>query len=378
MEYHFAKPQEVVTICKTMVIVVPYRTMRGDDLVRAYRQITPDSEPCEAFLRAAHLQDFTEMAHFGLVLIAPECFAVGTACALADKMHELGLIPLDVELIDRLGDEAISAMFVPGWIPSRYRFWLVQRRFRIGATAAVLVTHVGSRPIAEVLASAKGDRIPRLAAVSTWRGDLPSVNGVLNLVHTADGPEYVVRNGIPFFTAQRLASAFHSARQIRNGRPAELTWARIRQNVLLAYDCQTRVCPSFFSAYFTLLARILSLEWLSRKCSKVESAQQATARALSESDLKSGSLPTRRDAIRAVADLYSERTRIGTPREKLATALISLDLAASVDWDTKLQQLLNPVGVWLDPWHSLVLMATLYYADEGARSGTLGELSLRE
>jgi hypothetical protein len=336
--------------------------MKKQDLLEQFRQITPDVDYCQRFLQLATDDEVEQLRHLGLILIAPESFALRVVDQLIDRISRSGFIALDLVVVDRLTEDELAAMFIPGWIPERFRFWLIQRRFMMGPTAAIPVTHFGTEDIAESLKSRKGYRIPAQAEPGTWRAELPSINGVLNLLHTADDPAYVLRNAAPFFSAERHVRVLRKMCAIRSGADQGLDWEALKRYGLAGYQAATRKCGSFFEVYFALLQRLLSRQWERTQHPLFVAAQDQIAKVLRsevESDLRGGTLTTF-EAIAAVAKCteYCE-----SHVAHLIRLLAQLDQAHKVAWDRVLPQV-EATGVSLDDWEKLILLTTLYYTDQ--------------
>lgn len=336
--------------------------MKKQELLEEFRQITPDIDYCQRFLQLATDDEIEHLPHLGLILIAPESFALGVADQLIDRISRSGFVALDLAVADPLTEDELAAMFIPGWIPERFRFWLIQRRFMMGPTAAIAVTHYESEDIADSLKRRKGYRIPAQAEPGTWRAELPSINGVLNLLHTADSPAYVLRNGAPFFSAERHVRALRKVDAIRSGAEQGHDWEELKRYGLAGYQSATRRCGSFFEVYLGLLQRLLSRQWERTPHPLFVAAQEQIAKVLRsevESDLRGGTLTTF-EAIAAVAKCteYCE-----SHVAHLIRLLTQLDQADKVAWDRVLPQL-QLAGVSLDRWEELILLTTLYYTDQ--------------
>jgi hypothetical protein len=340
--------------------------MKKQELIEEFRQITPDIDYCQRFLKLATDDEIDDLPHLGLILIAPESFALGVADQLIDRISRSGFVALDLTVADPLTEDEVAAMFIPGWIPERYRFWLIQRRFMMGPTAAIAITHHETEDIADSLKRRKGFRIPAQAEPGTWRAELPSINGVLNLLHTADSPAYVLRNAAPFFSAERHVRALRKVNAIRSGAEQGLDWEDLKRYGLAGYQAGyqsgTRKCGSFFEVYFGLLQRLLSRQWERTPHQLFVAAHAQIAKVLHssvEGDLRGGTQTTFA-AIAAVAKCteYCE-----SHVAHLIRLLTQLDQAYKVAWDRVLPQL-QLAGVSLDRWEELILLTTLYYTDQ--------------
>lgn len=336
--------------------------MKTEELLEQFRRITPDDGYCNQFVSLADEQEIDDIEHLGLVLVAPETFALGVTSALCDKIKESGFHPVDLAVADALTEEEVAAMFIPGWIPERYRFWLIQRRFMMGPTAAILVTHHGSEPIGDLLQRAKGYRIPIKAVAGTWRGDLPSINGVMNLVHTADAAPYVLRNGAPFFPPERLVMALRRVAAIRSGRAQPLGWEDIKHYALAGYARGDTRCGSFFQVYFRSLARLLARQWARARHPHLEEALgsiNALVGSRGHEDLLGGTGAT----LRAIQATSRCEHLCEPPAGTLIRLLTHLHRAHLVRWDRVLPEF-AAAQVTLDRWETLILFSTLYYTDQ--------------
>ena len=336
--------------------------MKKQDLFEQLRQITPDTDYCQRFLQFATDDEMESLPHLGLILIAPESFALCVIDQLIDRINRSGFVAVDFAVVDPLTEDEIAAMFIPGWIPERFRFWLIQRRFMMGPTAAIAVTNHGSEPIGDYLKHSKGYRIPVQAEPGTWRAELPSINGVLNLIHTADHPAHVLRNGAPFFSAERQVQTLRKVCAIRRGADKGQDWEKLKRYGLAGYQSATRKCGSFFEVYFRLLQRLLAREWERTAHPLFVAAQEKIAKVLRsevELDLRGGT-PATFEAIAAAAQCAEH---CGSQVAHLLELLTRLDKAHDVAWARVLPQI-QPAGVSLDRWDELILLTTLYYTDQ--------------
>lgn len=336
--------------------------MKKQELFEQFRQITPDIDYCQRFLQLATDEEMEQMLHLGLILIAPESFALSVADKLIDHISSCGFQAIDLTVVDPLTEDELASMFIPGWVPERFRFWLIQRRFMMGPTAAIAVTHGGTQPIGDFLKLHKGYRIPSQAEAGTWRAELPSINGVMNLIHTADQPAHVLRNGAPFFTAERLARALRKVCAIRGGTDEGLDWESLKRYGLAGYQPATPKCGSFFEVYFRLLQRLLAGQWCRTAHPLFIAAQEQMARVLrsaSKADLRGGTLTT----FEAIAAAAQCAEHCEPPVGQLLRLLTRLDKAQQVAWDRVLPQV-QSAGVSLDRWENLILLTTLYYTDQ--------------
>lgn len=331
-----------------------------DGLRQAFLQSTPDPEVCDRFLAVASPDLLPNLDRLGLILIGPETFALGVTRPLLAAIDAAGFLPVDLALQDRLSQEQVATMFFPTWVPQRFRWWMIEQRFSMGHTAALLVTHRSGDAIGDRLREAKGYRIPRLARDGTWRKDLGAINGVLNLVHTADGPVDVLRNTAPFFAPERLAAALERGPAMQSGAMPALQWSALSSYGLMGFDQPTGWCASFLTVYFKVLRRLLAQEWIAAPHPLLEAAQERIAPLLL--------LPLPPDgpqthaviqAIRAVARCEAVCSGI---TQQLVRLLTHLREAPQVEWDRWLGRFAE-AGLRLDPWEKLILITTLYYAD---------------
>jgi len=242
----------------------------ADDLLEKYSDITPDNGLCIDFLSLAGPTEIRNLDYLGLILITPETFILGRVDQLLRRFDLDGLIPIDCAVIDTLSEDQVSYMFIPNWIPERFRWWLFSNRFKLGPTAAILVTHLGDMNIHTKLAKTKGFRIPMKASEGTWRRDFGAINGVLNLVHTADNPAYVLRNGGPFFSTERFVNASSRAGKIRSGDSSDLDWNDTWVYGLAGFNNRNSLNLSFLGTYLNVLQRILHIQWQDTKKAVLE------------------------------------------------------------------------------------------------------------
>lgn len=330
---------------------------------QGYERVSGDRSTCDPYLRLLTPEDYPRLDRLGFVLIAPESFALGVAPAVIASLADAGARILDMSFKQDLTEDEVSAMFVPGWVPHRFRFWLFQRRFLMGPNLALLVGNPKVPDMGAWLKEIKGFRIPLHATQGTIRSRLPAINGVLNLFHTADDPVYVVRNGIPFFSADRLVAALRASGG--DGWNTQDVGDSLARCVALAPARSS--CRSFWRVYVDVLVRLI-----------VCAAHQASGRnfdvhrrallGLSDIDPNRPSAPCEKIAevlAAALRDGISSRA----PIPNLLRSLIELDRAPHQDWIRLLESLDQTIP--LSEWERLILLSTLYYADQELPGGLL-------
>lgn len=327
--------------------------MRPDTFRNLYRRTAIDTEKCEEFLSVVDDSDLCNFMKVGLIVIAPETFAIGAAHRLAACIENSGFHLLDAAVVDPLSIDEITMMFVPKKTPLRFRFWFLERRYALGPTAALLVTHPSVRAVGSVLKQAKGRARPSLARTGTWRRDAGAINGVLNLVHTADGPEQVLRHGAPFFSVERFQKAARNSERVKKGAQPPLSWKRLHASVFHAYGSRKNRNLSFLAVYRDLLHRLVMQEWRRREDATLE---RVTGRFGSIRD------PDREidEFASAIRMLRSAIKLFGPHQQSALHMLLSLN-DSNVDWDRRLAGLVQ-FGVGIDGWEHLVLATTLHDA----------------
>jgi len=329
--------------------------MSYDALREKFMAIHGDPAPLDRFLEHAPASALEGIEHLGLLIIAPEAFARGVGRAITDKVESAGFILLDSAVLDPMTMDEIGMMFVPRWMPARFRWWLLEERYRMGPSVALLLSHNEGNPIAARLDQGKGRAQPQLAAVGTWRRELGALNGVLNLMHTSDGPPELVRHATPFFGAQRLARALNAARAVRNGASPPTSWHALRESTLGGLDSDPPVCPRFIEAYASLLLRLLFTartggDQLAQACRALEYLRtQGQVWGLPEEGLAAVSLVRRCLPV------------LPPPTALLIDALTDLPQCRYRQWERLLD--CRATGLPLDRWSRLVLMSTLFFAD---------------
>jgi hypothetical protein len=331
-------------------------------LLAAYRDLTPYIQPCQAFVALAREGELDLLARLGLVLITADCFAQGASRDLLREIRLSGFLPLDISIVEHLREDEVAAMFLPASLPLEYRFWLLKERFALGPSAALLVTHPTAKNVGAALAAAKGDRHPMRAVKHGWRTRLPAINGLLNLVHTADSPAHLIRNAQPFYSTERLLAA---ARNVNA--PPQSTWNQI-EAILAAHELISSGCRSFSSVYLDLLERLVghaSREMINKG---FVTAQDQIASSMASLDAEA--------ILRAIRAASACCTFCDPSIENLLRTLTDLNDASSVDWDEWLLQL-GRTGIVLDRWESLILRTTLYFADQDLPRELLHEIRAR-
>lgn len=332
--------------------------MSKASLRAAYLETIPDIEPCDALLALTAEEELRDLPYIGLILLAPETFALGCALPLIRRLESDGFVPLDVAIADPLSEDQIAAMFVPSMQPRRYRFWLIASRFQMGPTAALLVTHPDAEPTGSILQRRKGHRLPIRADIGTWRGDFGAISGVLNLIHTADEPIHMIRQSAPFFSAERVSRALTNAGAFRrtHEKPA-FRWSDVARYSVLPFERPNSSCRSFRSVYLAVLRRIIAVEWLETRDPDFAVAERELAAVAKVAATSTGSQCWNLPATSAVA------ARSRSAFHTILAALLDVESMPNVAWDRELARLLA-AGIGIDPWEKLILLSTLYYADE--------------
>lgn len=330
--------------------------MSPEELRGACLEIIPDAEACDHFLSALNGDDLAALPHLGLVLVPPEAFALGAARDLASRIEASGFHPVGFGVTDRLTHAQISGMMLPCWSHKRY---FIHRRFSAGPTAAILVTHPADAPAGDLLSAVKGHALRGVAGPDTWRGSLPVINGVLNLVHTADDPAQVIQSAIPFFTAEAFGRAVRTMRAARGCGIAPGSWNEIRA-LLAPRDRRAPGCRPFMSTYLRLLRRILGLPGAPAADPRVVRARRELRRAALLHEAP-GPVDWRR-AVQAVdAAVCCEPLCDATVRPLLRSFTNFQDVRM-VDWRGWIARAAR-AGVRLTAWEKVVLVTTLYYVE---------------
>lgn len=283
----------------------------------------------------------------GFVLVGADAVRRGLAAGLLRRLGQEGFVPVagrvvatDPEMIDDLYADLIAGQ----WQTWRYR--LVDAAFRLGPAIAVICRFDvdRDRPY-DLLQERKGHQHPDRAAPGTIRRDLAAINAVLNLLHTADGPEESAREARVFGLTERDAPP---------ERAAERTPERAAERTLLTYLCGLTQPPlpeqrDFARTLAGVRARVLAAAW--------------------------PSLPGRvRHAV--VADFPEPpMLSLTSAGDRLAAALTGVlpdDLVEILrcdftpQWRDRVRlgraaALLRRHGVVLDDWEELVLMTSLQF-----------------
>lgn len=332
--------------------------MKRAELLSAYAKLTPDIERAEAFVALAGDEALTNCPSVGLAIIAPESFGLGVAGPLLRRIAGEGwqLRALEVR---QLAAEDASAMFVPGWVPERFRWWMIQRRFELGPSAFLVLTRPGIPDAGAALGARKGHRIPALAKDDTWRGSFPSINGVLDLVHTSDDFPYVLRNSLPAIDVATLVRVVAD--------PDDAAGSSLSID-----DAVRRVIPyetpgtfdTFEVCYVRVLARMAACEPGRFACLTLAEELLAAVRVRRRGEDESTAWPARppvsvlREFIGRVAVESS-----GSAMERDLKLLTDLAHAPQVRWVDELARL-RLRGFVNGPVEEHILATTLYYADQ--------------
>ncbi len=358
--------------------------MQRQDLRSSYLDLTPDPDIVDDLLAHASDEQVAALPRLGLAVIGPEAFGLGVAGNLAQRLAADGLRIVGMQA-RWLTEDDTAAMFVPGWLPERFRWWMIQRRWTSGHSAALLVSPDDTTEAGATLSANKGYRIPTEASPGTWRGDFPSINGVLDLLHTADSPAHVLRNAWPFFTSAQLCAAADAVtagtalspgqvaddlrawEQPGQCRPFELVYLQLLHRLLAQAD---GTAAADLRADLSASARVIGAD----HCLRTEHSREPKppARALAKVNdlterstgrLASPLIPAWGPQLRSVITRVAEYARTTPGTSAWLDPLTDLPGARHRQWD-RIIAALQAERLVANDWDALILLTTLYYTDQ--------------
>ncbi|WP_078557185.1 nucleoside-diphosphate kinase [Bacillus alkalicellulosilyticus] len=355
-----------------------------DELVSQFNEFSTESNILSDFLNNAPNDAIESIDKIGLILLAPENFALGIMEDLLLYLEKKNLIFLDFTIKDQLSDEDLTLLylpnckpFVPVFIPNDFRWWLIKQRFTMGPVCAILVgsKDCGTNSIPRLLEGLKGYRVPYKAKVNSIRAKFPSINGILNLVHTSHNSAFVLREGSIFFDLKRIIQSILIARD--KGNQGTFSAQYIYNNYLKGYDFHQESSKSFFEVYFRLQHKILNRLTFKEKVNTETVSQLFVLvndgiRIATENYVKREELFTLAFSIIIsqkeiiISNFPSINKKeflfVNDPVNCLLNSfytLVSLENAHNVDWIEYIK-LLDAFGITVSEWEELVIETTLF------------------
>ncbi|MDG5788614.1 nucleoside-diphosphate kinase [Evansella sp. AB-P1] len=355
--------------------------MKKEVLIQQFLEFTDNLEECNDFIQSCNQNILTKIDQIGLVLIAPESFALGITNRVIKFLEFNDLVVLDINIINKLSDEDLSRLYLPPikpytpkYISSDFRWWLIEKRFRFGPVCALLV---GSKyniksTIPEKLAKVKGYRIPYFAESNSLRATLPSINGILNLVHTSHNSAFVLREGKIFFDHINIIKAIEKSEEIKLGKRCYITSEEIETNYLRGYQSAIQDSGSFFQIYFNIQQRILRILSSSTDNEIIKTLLRLANKGYDQSVIKlkrNQLLETFLDIIEDQKQLIkcknNNELQINSELESLYTAFLfflNYQTASYYNWIDFIK-ILELSGLKISEWERLVILTTLFKAD---------------
>src|SRR5262245_41879000 len=149
---------------------------------------------------APAMTDSAFWSRHAFVLISSDAVYRGVHGGIVRRLREAGFPPVaaralhvDPETIDDLYADLIAGQ----WQTWRYR--MVDATLALGPAMVLICRHIGDDPDPHAaLATLKGSQHPAKAAPGTLRHDFGSINAILGLLHSSDGPPESAREAAIF------------------------------------------------------------------------------------------------------------------------------------------------------------------------------------
>ncbi|WP_078557191.1 nucleoside-diphosphate kinase [Bacillus alkalicellulosilyticus] len=285
------------------------------DLISEKQKMVFDSDSLNYFVESAEDNIIDSLGELGLILLGPETFITSNVEKVLTLLEDRGFVFLRICVIDSFTKEQL-AQFIPKSIANSFRWWLIQERYIMGPTAALMVCRDKkiNEPILRELKRIKGYRIPLNAEESTLRNQLPTINGLLNFVHTPDNSAFLLRDSEPFFNTEDVIQAINEIEDIHLGHTRGLSINDIKEKYLNGYINENNLNYSFFSILFSLVHRIYSkiLQLSKHSIRSIISLQNILTEALEKRE----QLVERIEQIQAIKN-YTDELIIGYNKTKI-------------------------------------------------------------
>ncbi|MDG5788617.1 nucleoside-diphosphate kinase [Evansella sp. AB-P1] len=332
------------------------------------------------FIKNLSNNQLNNLNQLGLVLIAPESFKLGIIDDILTYLKDYEIVVIDAAIIDRFNEEHL-AEFIPESIPKFFRWWLIEQRYTKGPIGALLVCPKKELEITtlEKLKEIKGYRLPSIAEQYTLRSRLPSVNGLLNLIHTPDDVVHLIRDLSPFFSMDKVTRALNIIPEIQTQKNVGLSIHDIKNYYFSGYLTKNRYYYNLFATlYLQFLHRLISIVLLNTNKSEetILEIQKVVNEGLNRQQNIQGtrhlSLKELENTLNKIKNLYLEfNENIFTEKYKFMEVfkykllweilydLINLQDISYKNWQTVFYQL-KQCDVYITEWEELVLVSTLF------------------
>lgn len=334
-----------------------------DDLRHQFENFTTDTSLFFDISSKLSSETINNLNDFGFILFAPECFKLGVAYDIFLDIISRGFMILDLKILEKINEEQLSNLYlpqvkpyIPAYIPSDFRWWLLQKRFSAGPIAGLIVkkTTIDNVSCHDLLGKNKGFRIPYRADKQTIRNSFPAINGILNLIHTSDDAAFFIRESTAIFTTTELAEVLELKKE---------SDPKVLQNALIMYqDCSNEL-NSFFSVYYKTIFLILHRNSIiCEKKIRDQIVEMMPSDNITESwEERTGKLLN--FVTGAKEKLFSDispKSLKASPNAIVLDSFLNFTPGENGSW-LEILELIRAAGIKLSNWEELVLLSSLYY-----------------
>lgn len=313
--------------------------------------------------------DQFELAHsnstyreVGMVLLCPEVFEMRLAVEIIQFLKTNGFEIINFNFVPYYNKELIGH-HIPVSISDNFRWWLIQERFSLGPVMAILIRSTAGLAAFSSLKTLKGFRIPSKASPESLRASLPSVNGLLNLIHTPDDFSFFLRDAEPFFSPEEINASLHhkDKKEIENISKRLLNYFHFlskpqRKNITFVKTLSSVIFRLFYRIYIEKPEKEVAAFINSLANFRQELNSEKTI--IGSGAILSEWLISRKNQLLDIFEIFdnSENRKIVLSLS-IIKQLIDFKNYNFYNW-AEIRDSLLPVGIHLNEWDELIMQST--------------------